>query len=594
MEIDIPVNRMQMLCKVMAPKNLVLVCGRATGKSWILGQRLDEAFRLMPRCVVGMPVKTFGMGYTGTFQTMLGAMEKFGYLRDGNYVVGRRPPEGWADPYNKVEKNENTISVSNGCKVVMFSQTEKDTMRGANVDKIVADEALTLSEEKLMKEAMPTNRGNLEHFSKGAHHACHLHHGFDLTTSMPYTREQRWILRFADYYREIHDCDILGIWNKVTTIQLQLLDTDNPKQFAECWNEAERVRSLMPPRLSPDGTLFYLSNAFDNIRNVGLKYLLDMKAHLTRLELLTEVMNVHIEKVDDCYYAMREDRQIYYTGYDTARVLDGDGKPSRAVLQAGKTFSGNSSENGNAEIRNAVFNSSAFDRDCDPERPLEIAPDWGSRISLFVVCQTFPKERAVVSESPLYEPEPSFSGEYLYQINEFFAKPDGGSNALIEEICGRFCAHYAAHRNRTVILYRDRYGDHRNPNVFNSRSYNEQAVEFLRNHGWNVITRTHRGMEPPQSDKYLLWADILAEKDSCPVRFRINGNRCRYTLISMNNTRMLYGGDRFKKDKSSERPGSGVLPEEATHFSDAIDKLVWCKYGDSAGKRKKMFVPANI
>jgi hypothetical protein len=34
------------------------------------------------------------------------------------------------------------------------------------------------------------------------------------------------------------------------------------------------------------------------------------------------------------------------------------------------------------------------------------------------------------------------------------------------------------------------------------------------------------------------------------------------------------------KDKSSERPDSGVLPEEATHFSDARDKLIWTKYGE--------------
>lgn len=62
-------------------------------------------------------------------------------------------------------------------------------------------------------------------------------------------------------------------------------------------------------------------------------------------------------------------------------------------------------------------------------------------------------------------------------------------------------------------------------------------------------------------------------------RFRINGEKCKYTLISMNNSKIKNVGQKMEKDKSSERPTSGVLPEEATHFSDAVDKLVWTKYG---------------
>ena len=275
MEINIPVNRVQLMCKVLAPRSLVLVCGRATGKSWIHGQRLDEAIRLMPRCMIGMPVKTFGVGYTGTFQTMLSALDKFGYVKDGNYVVNRRPPERWEDSYGKIEKYENCISVANGCKMAMFSQTESDNMRGVNLDKIMADEVLLLSEQKLLKVAFPTNRGNLEHFGKGAHHACHLHHGFDLTTSMPYTREGRWIFKFASYYREKFGIEIMQVWNRIVHLQQQLLDTDSPRQFAECWNDIEEIRRQMPPKLSDDGTLFYVANAFDNLANIGLKYIKD-------------------------------------------------------------------------------------------------------------------------------------------------------------------------------------------------------------------------------------------------------------------------------------------------------------------------------
>lgn len=93
-------------------------------------------------------------------------------------------------------------------------------------------------------------------------------------------------------------------------------------------------------------------------------------------------------------------------------------------------------------------------------------------------------------------------------------------------------------------------------------------------------------MEPPQSDKYVLWGIILSEQDENYPRFRINGDKCHYTLISMNNAKVKQVKDKLEKDKSSERPDSGVLPEEATHFSDAADKIVWTKFGNLLGRKK--------
>jgi hypothetical protein len=46
----------------------------------------------------------------------------------------------------------------------------------------------------------------------------------------------------------------------------------------------------------------------------------------------------------------------------------------------------------------------------------------------------------------------------------------------------------------------------------------------------------------------------------------------------MNNTRVIDKDGKFAKDKSSERSNS-ILPEEATHFGDAVDKRIWTKYG---------------
>lgn len=46
----------------------------------------------------------------------------------------------------------------------------------------------------------------------------------------------------------------------------------------------------------------------------------------------------------------------------------------------------------------------------------------------------------------------------------------------------------------------------------------------------------------------------------------------------MNNARVKGVGANLEKDKRSEKQGSSVPPEEATHLSDAVDKLLWTKY----------------
>lgn len=125
-------------------------------------------------------------------------------------------------------------------------------------------------------------------------------------------------------------------------------------------------------------------------------------------------------------------------------------------------------------------------------------------------------------------------------------------------------------------------------------SQNEEAMkERLEQAGWTVEQHVHRGMEPPQHDKYLLWSSILSETDTrFPIK-RFNASKCKHILISMGNTRVKTDSQgRFAKGKRSERNDS-ILPEDATHFGDAVDKRVWTKYGELL-KQNDWFVGARI
>jgi hypothetical protein len=163
---------------------------------------------------------------------------------------------------------------------------------------------------------------------------------------------------------------------------------------------------------------------------------------------------------------------------------------------------------------------------------------------------------------------------------------------MINELVDLMCNYYNYHQHKTVIYYRDRYGDSRKPNVKSAASYNDQAMQRFAKNGWTVINKVHRGMEPPQHDKYLMWGNMLKGSDPKWPAVRFNGQKCKYTLISMNNTQVVEKEGKFTKNKKSEYSKT-ILPEEATHFSDAVDKRMWTKYGHLLRKGGG-FVPARF
>jgi hypothetical protein len=148
---------------------------------------------------------------------------------------------------------------------------------------------------------------------------------------------------------------------------------------------------------------------------------------------------------------------------------------------------------------------------------------------------------------------------------------------LINDIVNSFCDYYSQHKNRTLIYYRDRHGDKKNPNVADFKSYNKQAIELLEKRGWNVDERVHPGQEPNYLNRYHLWGNLLSEENPELPKIRFNGSRCKYTLISMNNANTKDYEGKVIKDKSSER-SKNTPQEEVTHFSDAADKIVYTKY----------------
>ena len=119
------------------------------------------------------------------------------------------------------------------------------------------------------------------------------------------------------------------------------------------------------------------------------------------------------------------------------------------------------------------------------------------------------------------------------------------------------------------------------------------GIDLFRKNGWIVESLLHKGQEPPQHMKYLFWLNILSGNDKWYPKFFTNGKKCKYTLISMNNTRVINKNGKFEKDKSSERNNS-IMQVKATHLGDAVDKRMRTKYGYLININRMTFVAPRI
>lgn len=569
LNVPIGVNPAQYTFLLMKAKNKYGIFSRGTGKSFIVGAEVDENVRLMPRGITTISQSTYGQALTKTLPSTFKMLEMLGYRRydtkskTGDYVVCRTPPDGWLRPYEHIHNFEHIISFSNGHALYILSQDGNS--RGPNADYNITDEALTLDKEQFDKEVAPINRGNEQVFGRLTSHPLWKHHGNTFMSSMPYEPQQKWLLEAANYYEEERGIHLFDVWNKCVMLQMNLIEAkleNDMLLFKEIWNEVVRLRRTIQPFVSKDGTLFMLASIFDNIQNVGLSYIMNQYKVMDKLSFMIEILNYIVDKIDDCYYNLGAQNK-YYNAFNNSFIRD-------------------KAENSDFNWDEMAEPDSRQDADCVPTQPLRVCVDYGSKACFMEIAQvghydfvtntTFPNR--IVDNT----------------INEIYVKRNEESDTMVNAMVDRFCYYYRFHLNKTIIFFRDRYGDARRAN--SSKTYNETLIDRFRKNGWEVEVRVHRGMEPPQHEKFLLWANITAEKDERYPLKRFNATRCKHILISMNNTRVRQVNGRFEKDKRSERNDS-ILPEDATHFGDVIDKRVWTEYSHLQQKQYA-FVDARV
>lgn len=286
--------------------------------------------------------------------------------------------------------------------------------------------------------------------------------------------------------------------------------------------------------VSPDKFCFIKANAFTNKENLGSEWFKLMKSTMPEFMYDVEILNKRLTQIDDGFYpSLNEDLHTYsnynYSQFDISK------------------FSGSL--------------DSRTDGDVNPNEPLICGMDWGKNINCLVTAQRSP-------------------GEIKFMKNLYVKFPKTIEDLIREE----FASYYKFHKNKLVYFWYDNSG---NNHVANSKlTYAEHAKKILEDCGWKVILMTKGGTNPLHGEKFLLWQKLLSP-NSLYDKVLFNIDNCKELWISMTNAPAKQGmNEMVKKDKKSERSKS-IDQEHATHFSDAVDTIVYGLYSDLLSNRPR-------
>ena len=360
-----------------------------------------------------------------------------------------------------------------------------------------------------------------------------MHLGIFHFSSMPHG--ESFLFEGNEYY-ENDGCKTLLLRDKVVDMQLEFIKASTKQERMELWSEILEVEKDI--KFYAKNKVYYSEyNAFDNIKALGLKYIIDQLQKDTELLFTIEILNKRIGKIADAFYANFDKNHHGYKGhYDYSYIdkLDYDLTKISAV-------------------------NSLQDLDCISSQPLDIGLDYGTKINWLVVGQ------------------PVQSQNQYNVIKSFYVK----SPNIIDDVIKEFCTYYQHHKEKVVHFYADAEGNSPRANIAGQTTYNEQVIKLLRDNGWIVLNKATNKTNPEHNLKYLLFSRIMNKKmehkSKYPV-FRINLINCKPLVVSMENTPAVDENSKIGKNKASERKLK-TNREQATDGGDALDQILYGRYG---------------
>ena len=510
---EVVLNRSQALLALINANVAYAVWPRAGGKtSGGIGPRVERLSEVMPRSQTLLVADSFERINKVLWPSIENFLtEEMGLIPDIDYVVHKKPPAHWIKPLFVPAKYDHVISFATGYALCEVSLEVSGSGNGYNAQAVIGDEIKYWDEKKFKSEVRPAIRG-----------------GKKTKTRLPNGKE--------------------GTWGDLPEFQSMWFFTDK-----------------FP---SKGANLGWILNKKAEVNEDAVEIIYSLQLEVLRLE------STLVDMPSD--YARDKTKKIIETYEETMRLLRrdliyySDALPYENIENLGEKYFRDlkrdlSPFEYKIAIENKDPNTAAVpfypdlcgdhfyecNNDYNLNKSLVIALDYQYSISPVCVAQFDSLEDSVYT-----------TFNFLQSLHTLHPL---GTVAAVEAFCKAFSDHPVKH----VYYIYDQTAIGRSPH---GKSFKDLVVTTLTDNDWGV-TEIYTGDAPDhdiKQERFKYWLNCKSD-----YAIRINKNKNKSLKISLEKASAITVNGKTKKDKSSENEKSGVPPEEATHYSDVWDQLVW-------------------
>jgi len=320
-EKTIRLNRSQALIKLVNANVTYVLAPRGNGKTYSIGDRIENLSELMPRSQILLLSDTYKRLQDKIVPNICDYFINHAGLIEGeDFVIYKKPPEHFIKPLIPLHNYEYVVSFADGMALCLVSGQSEGNANAFNAQAMIIDEAKFVKRENVIQASLVL-RGAFEHFG----HLPEYRSKWFFTDKYPDAGSNiKWLLGEKD------NASDMQLINSVITLQLKIFELDH--QIANAINDSSKYlikkkKAEIEKKLNDirKRLTFYCEGlAFENIDNLGEKYYRDQKRDLTKFEYDIAILNKDPDIVENAFYPALNSEQHYYTemnDIDTALPL---------------------------------------------------------------------------------------------------------------------------------------------------------------------------------------------------------------------------------------------------------------------------------
>jgi hypothetical protein len=534
-ELAIHMNPKQIEAWVVDAKTTLLQWGRGTGKTFYIGYWTSHRAHVMPRSGGSIIAPTYTQILTKLAPSIIAAWDAMGLVENVHYFYNKFPPKNYRVPkaYSSILSPKYTVTFWNG-SWIQFLSADRGIANGLSTDYQAFDECKMIKYDKF-REISLTARGNTSHFGGNYYHGSSL-----LTTDAPRDPSGQW---FKDFEKKM-DIQMIQLITEISLTILQLKEeqkkSKSKRSIIKAEKEIQHYNTIL--NKSREEAIFYSkASTIDNIHAIGPDQIFKYRRDMPSSEYKISVLNMDDVLMSNSFYSTLNADEHGYYGENVAFI-------EALGVEVGD--------------RNIV-------KDCrwkspkhyNKELPLDIGMDYNSAINCLAVGQGNIKKYRL--------------------LNSFFVLEEKGKH--LADVVKVFCEFYKHHRNKTVNYYYDHTAIGKDST--GRKVFFKVVEQGLKAEGW--IVKKHR--MPSASThmaRYQFWLDLLDKENKSLPQFFFDLDDAKQWQTSAEGTGVKFLENGFKKDKSSETRRNAnktlvVRPENSTHMGEAVDGLLFGKFGKS-------------